>query len=214
MGDIMSNNYIYPDNRVVKTKKRLKDALLSLLHQNNFTNITIMDIVMLAKVNRGTFYNHYKDKNDLIDEIINDIMSDLIYSYRNPYQNLTKFKFSDISPSSVKLFDHVYKNHTFYFTVVHSDIIGTFQNRLYFELSNLVLYDISISNPNINTKLYANYIASAISGMMIEWVREGFKYSPEYMANQLVQILNIPPNQTLIKRRRQASTPIRSDFYS
>ncbi|MBS4196434.1 TetR/AcrR family transcriptional regulator [Bacillus sp. FJAT-49870] len=191
---------MYPDNRVIKTKERVKKSLLTLLNQKNFNDITIMDIVKLAKINRGTFYNHYKNKEQLLNEIVDEIMADLIHSYRSPYQSNKKLKISDISPSTVKLFDHVYKNYTFYSSIVNSDMLPTFQHRLCLELCRLALYDVRISNPKINSNLYASYTAFATGGMLIEWVRGGFKYSPDYMAKQLVEILNISPNQIMVER--------------
>lgn len=195
----MCEKYFYLDNRVIKTRKEVKKSLLTLLHQKEFTDISIIDIVTLAKINRGTFYNHYKSKDDLLNEIIDDTMTDLIESCRSPYQLYKKRKASDISPTTVKLFNHVYKHHTFYSAIVNSDMLPTFQHRLCLELSKLGLYDVKISNPKINSNLYASYTSCAIGGMLIEWVQGGFKYSPEYMAKQFVEIMHLSPNQIMVE---------------
>lgn len=47
------------DKRVVKTKKAIFRALLSLLSSTPITDITITDICRTAMINRKTFYCHY-----------------------------------------------------------------------------------------------------------------------------------------------------------
>ncbi|EAE5097757.1 TetR family transcriptional regulator, partial [Listeria monocytogenes] len=65
------------DRRVKKTKKAFNQALFTLLDQKPFQQITITDIVTEADVNRGTFYKHYRDKEELLDSIIEEILMDL-----------------------------------------------------------------------------------------------------------------------------------------
>ena len=47
------------DLRVVKTKEALQEALLSLLKEKTLNSISVTEICLMAKVNRGTFYSHY-----------------------------------------------------------------------------------------------------------------------------------------------------------
>ncbi len=60
-----------------KQKKAFNQALFTLLDQKTFQQITITDIVTEADVNRGTFYKHYRDKEELLDSIIEEILMDL-----------------------------------------------------------------------------------------------------------------------------------------
>jgi AcrR family transcriptional regulator len=88
----MSNKNEYLDRRVLKSKRALKEALLALMHKKSFKEITITDIVQKADLNRGTFYKHYTYKEDLLHEIIDDIIFDLVASYREPYKNSETLK--------------------------------------------------------------------------------------------------------------------------
>lgn len=58
------------DRRIKKTKQALNQALFTLLDEKTFQQITITDIVTVADVNRGTFYKHYRDKEELLDSIL------------------------------------------------------------------------------------------------------------------------------------------------
>ncbi len=58
------------ESKYFNTAKKMNDALLSLLEKKNFEYITIKDICKEANVNRSTFYLHYDNLNDLLDEVI------------------------------------------------------------------------------------------------------------------------------------------------
>lgn len=49
-----------------ETKKKLAKALKKLMQEKNFKNISIVDITNLARVNRKTFYYHFKTIPDLL----------------------------------------------------------------------------------------------------------------------------------------------------
>ena len=54
------------DKRVVRSRSRLGQALIALIQQRPFKQITIQDVLDDAGVARATFYQHYRDKNDLL----------------------------------------------------------------------------------------------------------------------------------------------------
>jgi AcrR family transcriptional regulator len=53
------------DRRVRRTRDRLGDAMMALLVEKPFDEITVQDVLDHAEVSRSTFYAHYRDKNDL-----------------------------------------------------------------------------------------------------------------------------------------------------
>lgn len=58
------------DQRVTRTRRRLGEALIGLLHERPFRSISVQQLLRRARVGRATFYDHYRDKDDLfISEI-------------------------------------------------------------------------------------------------------------------------------------------------
>ena len=55
------------DRRVRKTRKQLRECLISLLKQKKVQDITVRELTDMADLNRGTFYLHYKDVYDLLE---------------------------------------------------------------------------------------------------------------------------------------------------
>ncbi len=61
-----------PDCRAVRTRDRLGDALIALLLVKPFDDITVQEVLDRARVSRSTFYEHYRDKNDLFLSDVDD----------------------------------------------------------------------------------------------------------------------------------------------
>jgi AcrR family transcriptional regulator len=53
------------NRRVTRTRNVLGGALVALIHEKPFAEITVQDVLDRAKVSRSTFYAHYRDKSDL-----------------------------------------------------------------------------------------------------------------------------------------------------
>lgn len=57
------------DRRVQKTKERLYKVLVELLTEKPIKDITIKELSERADINRATFYLHYTDVFDLLDQL-------------------------------------------------------------------------------------------------------------------------------------------------
>lgn len=62
-----------PDLRVRRTRKLLTQALIEGTVEKGFAALTVRDITRRAMVNRSTFYRHYLDKFDLLEQHMNEI---------------------------------------------------------------------------------------------------------------------------------------------
>lgn len=60
------------DPRFEQTHKKIKEAFSQLLDEKPLHSITVMEVTRLAHVNRSTFYTHYKDLLQLLQESIFD----------------------------------------------------------------------------------------------------------------------------------------------
>jgi AcrR family transcriptional regulator len=58
------------DPRVRRTRQALRGALEALMAEKSFAAITVQDIAARAGVNRVTFYAHFRDKYDLLENSI------------------------------------------------------------------------------------------------------------------------------------------------
>lgn len=59
----------------IRSKEKIQEAVFDLLHESKgLQSITISDIVTKANINRGTFYNHYKSIEDVIEDVENKLI--------------------------------------------------------------------------------------------------------------------------------------------
>ncbi len=58
------------ESKYFHTAERMDEALLSLLLEKDFENITVKDVCTRANVNRSTFYLHYENTADLLEEAV------------------------------------------------------------------------------------------------------------------------------------------------
>ena len=65
------------DRRVRRTKRLLRDALVSLVLERGYSAVTVEDVTERADVGRATFYTHYTDKDELLGQIVADLGEDL-----------------------------------------------------------------------------------------------------------------------------------------
>lgn len=57
------------DARVRYTKMRIRDAFLTCLRKKPVNKITVKELCDMAEINRATFYSHYKDPFDLLEQL-------------------------------------------------------------------------------------------------------------------------------------------------
>ena len=61
------------ESKYFNTAKKMNDALITLLETKEYEYITIKEICHIANVNRSTFYLHYSNMNDLLEETIESL---------------------------------------------------------------------------------------------------------------------------------------------
>lgn len=82
--------------RMTRTRKALIEAFVGLVNERDFAKITVQDLTERAQINRATFYAHYQDKYDLLDEVIGDPAMALIKEYTQDVCTFTKDKIKQL----------------------------------------------------------------------------------------------------------------------
>ena len=78
-------------SRGERTRQKIKDAVIRLLEERDYFDLTITDICRSAKVATGGFYFHYDKKATLIEEMLREHSADLwsalesALHYEDPY---------------------------------------------------------------------------------------------------------------------------------
>ncbi|MCB6288875.1 TetR/AcrR family transcriptional regulator, partial [[Clostridium] scindens] len=78
-------------------RSRIQDAAVALFHEQGVEATSVNEIVRRANVAKGTFYVYYKDKKELISQILTKqhgcLMNDILnHSYEAALANSTCWK--------------------------------------------------------------------------------------------------------------------------
>jgi AcrR family transcriptional regulator len=91
------------DRRVQRTQGLLHGALASLIHEKAYDAIAVKEILARANVGRSTFYTHFRDKGELLESGIRDVLraSETTSSTRlaGPAERVLRF--------SLPIFEHI-----------------------------------------------------------------------------------------------------------
>ncbi|HAD18806.1 MAG TPA: TetR/AcrR family transcriptional regulator [Lachnospiraceae bacterium] len=143
------------DKRVYKTRQNLRQTLLRMMEERSFSKITVKDICETANTSRITFYNHYGDKYDLLDDVFNELEQELLERFQQLqkenntaddlvicYQNLMD-AILDIRDRYIKIYNLVKKlddtemviSYYRFITRSMADIESRYQNRIHLRYS-------------------------------------------------------------------------------
>lgn len=65
------------DQRVVRTRKQLRDSFIKLVNKRGFDDVSIRDVTRHAGVGYRTFFRHYRDTRELLEDALADFISEL-----------------------------------------------------------------------------------------------------------------------------------------
>lgn len=66
------------DPRARRTRNYIQNAFTELLAETDFEDLSIQHIMERAELNRATFYNHFQDKYELLDVLLNGAFKEIL----------------------------------------------------------------------------------------------------------------------------------------
>lgn len=181
----MSNKKLDP--RVIRTREMLREALMILIEKRGYNALTVQDITKQAGLNRATFYLHYRDKQDLLMHIIDEVLNALT---RMPHQIKGTIQPSDLTDLFIQMFDHVAYHHVFYRIMLEETSVAPYVQHIQ-EHIQLIAESWLKQNPRpllTPPDLFVNFIGHAFLGVVKWWVRHDLPYTSEYMALQFIRL--------------------------
>ena len=177
------------DRRVRKTKRQLRQALTVLLQEKPIKDITVREIADMVDINRGTFYLHYKDVFDMLEQIENHIFeefNDLIRAHP-PAEDQGK-----PLPLLTDVFTYFAANADMAIALMGPNGDQAFIDKLKDLVKERCFYDWMQVYSSSNSKNFAYFYAFVVYGcigLFQNWLETGMKETPEEMAALAEQII-------------------------
>ncbi|AKG36314.1 TetR/AcrR family transcriptional regulator [Paenibacillus durus] len=174
------------DRRILKTQDAIKKAMIELMSEKNFDDITIQNICDRANVNRGTIYFHYQDKFDLLDKIIE--------SHINELGEMCEWACEmDWKDATLVFFEYFGRNYLFFSTMLASKGAPFFRSRFLQFLIQAFKDEVDLTkeeSSNLSEQVILQFMGTAYVGVLEWWLTNGMPYPPHVMAEQVGTLLD------------------------
>ena len=182
------------DRRKRRTRLAIQKACIELMQDNDFDTITISDIAERADINRATFYLHFVDKHDMLDQFEQEIMDAIRENFTIDFANAMTIE---------EIIHSRYEPLVQVFSVIQDkrDLINLlFQTKgvksihAHFHAIAFKMFDSKFTQKSIHTpfqspELFISVIVSTMIGIAHYWINHDDPKSPESLAIDLITII-------------------------
>ncbi len=189
------------DPRVLRTRQLIRDAFIDLLQEIELEKITVNRIAERATINRVTFYLHYRDIQDMLEKMADEMISE-IQAILGDVPNQPASGDKDWS-IMVKILEHIAENSKFYKVLLASKRIPVFSDRFTKMMFDIIASraekreaSLSLSVVSVPKDIAIWYGSSAFIGTIVFWLRNDMPYTPLFLAKQLSSLFRLHQNTT------------------
>ena len=171
------------DRRVVRTRELLHQALMSLILDKGYEEVTVAEICDAANVGRSTFYAHFTCKDDLRRHGVDHVRKAIVGQHRESVaaqgdRDERAFAFSLV------MFEHARDHLDRYRALVGSDGESVVLATIRQTLSDLVREELAAgahrdSGEAIPRDLVVHYVVGAFMDVLTWWLDGGAELPPE-----------------------------------
>lgn len=178
------------DWRIKRTKMLLQNALVDLMLEKAVGKISVKELTQKADVNRSTFYLHYLDIYDMLEQMENEFVETIqgfFHDFFTPLPTsmpLTLF---------VNISEWLEQDKEYYVKLLRGSASGyifeELESRIRDEFLTL-LYLIFLDEESLDLRTRVNFTVSGTVGVLRMWVMEGGNISLVELSETIDDILN------------------------
>ncbi len=156
------------DKRVIRTKKAIKAALFRIMEEKDISSISISELTQEANVNRRTFYTHYRNITDILDEIEGDLVETLGQLVKGIDLGASRQSAYDLF---IGLNSLITGEFEYYFHLVRVDMRGMLMSRLKNVIKGMtdMLLGHLCRRHGENAAVASAFIVGGFFNMYLEW---------------------------------------------
>ncbi len=162
-------------SRVSRAETLIRATLSELLEEKYFNNITVQEIAERAHLNRATFYAHFADKYELLEEMMRARYRERLSAlHRQSETTVPNF----IEAIALATFEHIASQECRINAELHPRLERALQDELY-------LFVLPASG-----QAAAFVVSSALMRAAIQWRANGCRQSVAEIAHRIVTVLS------------------------
>ena len=169
------------ESKYFNTATKMNLALISLLKKKTFEYITISEICETAKVNRSTFYLHYENITDLLNETTQYLLNDFLSYFSTDLKSIS-LNLGNCKPDELLFICDKYlcpyltyikdNKEVFGVALSHNKILGfdDVYKRMFENIFNPILE--RFNYPADERKYVMMYYLNGINAIVSEWIKD------------------------------------------
>ncbi len=166
------------DRRVQKTRTAIREAFASLVMEKEYQHLTVSEIAKRANIDRKTFYLHYENIDGIMGEMEEEAAQSLIMIlevndfFDNSFDiGILYPALNSLVDENAELFRRMAKNPSYGFFILRvKDIIKD---------TIIRFAEQKIEMNQEEASLYAEFFASGIVAVYVQWLKGGYGISAE-----------------------------------
>lgn len=169
----------------------IKDAFLELMDTIGFSKITVKNLTKKASISRNTFYLHYKDKFDLLEQLENEILDGLkSLAMDLPIEvQITEGSADDkMFAVILQALEYIQKNRYFFSLIIGKNGDPAFYRKLHETIKSVMLSKNLMDKLKIPEKYAIAFVIGGHTSIINEWLSSGMKETPYELASIITSI--------------------------
>ena len=178
------------DPRIKRTRQLLLKAFEELLAEKSLETITVQDIADRATVNRATFYAHFEDKYDLLDQAFEEAFAQALRKSLPPG---SEFSATNLQLLIQTICEFLVQLHSHCALPIGTQLDTRLEHQVRQQLRNVLFEWVkpvgNLSSSRQDAELHATVTSWAIYGACTWWSRGARKESAKEFARQVVPMI-------------------------
>ena len=166
------------DPRIKRTRRLLRDALVSLILKKDFASITIREVTERAEVAYITFYRHYESLDQLLMEVLDEGLTELMIHIE------TLAKQSDTSALETEgrlIFEYIEQKADLFRILLKSQSVTRIRKKVVSNISAIFqksCVPLERLGNQVTINMASNHIATSLLSLIEWWLENNMKPSP------------------------------------
>ena len=182
------------DLRIRKTRASLYKNFLQLMEEKSFEEISITDICKSSSINRSTFYDHFKDKYELLLGLMKDYKEEIKMHIETDksFSNMKDYLFEIINLLLSYLEDNLKLYTTLSIIKKKNSLIS---DLLYDSLLETVIKYLKnnyTNNSNLSIETISIFYVSGITNVITESIQNKKSFNKEKLLKDLKKLIQNP----------------------
>jgi AcrR family transcriptional regulator len=176
------------DRRVRRTRRALHEALIALVLEKGYAQVTVQDILDRADVSRSAFYAHFRDKDALLLTSFDGVAAAL----GARLDEMAPGSATDAARPVAVLFEHAHRHRRVYEALCGRQGGNVVQGHLHRLVGGLLREHLrphlAAAGADVSAEIAAEFLTSAALGLLIWWVDHDFPGDPAGMTRHYAEL--------------------------